>query len=265
MTLPGVGQSAAGVPARPAVCATLTLLVLLAVPYAGFAAAPASRAPVALPLPQTATTIALAPATLPAPATPSASLPATATATSADNPAWIQWLGFSSDGQRVAWRQGPHWTTILTGSPIEIARLDKSGRVVAHIHQTSLPSEALKQRRIRLTPQVRWQRKGPRDMLLESSDGRVFAVVVRPGKPGVAALLEKRRGSYDPLLRWSLRGPAARLDVVAYEDWSHRWLAVVVHADNEELADAQVVLVPLARGVRAKPTLLVDLPLPPSP
>lgn len=116
-----------------------------------------------------------------------------------------------------------------------------------------------------MTPQVRWQRKTPRDTLLESSDGRVFAVVVRSGKPGFAAVLEKRRGSYDPMVRWPIRGPAARVDVAAYEDWSHRWMAIVVQADSDELADAQVVVVPLARNVRQTPTLLIESPTPPSP
>lgn len=181
-----------------------------------------------------------APAQLPEPTT----LPEPPTSTQ-QPPAWIQWLGFSPDGQRLAWRHGPSWAPMLPGSPIEIVRLDPMGNIVDHVHQRLNPRGALTARKIHSPEPVRMQRITDRDVLVQTTKGRLFAVVVRQGKQVEAAVLEKRRGSYDPLLRWNLRGPANRVEVLAFEDWTHRLLALVVHTDQNDARQAQLVVLPM--------------------
>ena len=162
-------------------------------------------------------------------------------------PAWIQWLGWSDDGHRLEWRQGPEWAQMLPGTPIEIARLDDRGNVVTHLHQRENPAVALKTRHIRTTEPLFVERKTDRDVLLQTSTGRMFAVVVRPGRSSVAAILEKNHRSYEPIARWPIRGSASRVDVMAFEDLSHRLLALVIHADSGPLRQAHVAVVPLSR------------------
>ncbi len=164
-------------------------------------------------------------------------------------PAWIQWLGWANDGKRLAWRQGPEWAQMLPGTPIEIARLDERGNLVTHLHQRENPSQALKDRHIKSTEPLFVERKTDRDVLLRSSTGRIFAVVVRPGRTSVAAVLEKKRRSYDPIARWLIRGPASRVDVMAFEDLSHRLLALIVHADGGPLRQAHLAVLPLSRTI----------------
>jgi hypothetical protein len=181
---------------------------------------------------------------------PMASTPAMTTWPSpASPPAWIQWLGWSNDGKRLAWRQGPEWAQLLTGTPIEIVRLDERGTLVTHVHQRNNPGQALKDRHIKSTEPLFVERKTDRDVLLRSSTGRTFAIVVRPGKTSVAAVLEKKRRSYDPIARWLIRGPANRVDVMAFEDLSHRLLALVVHADSGPLRQAHLAVLPLSRTI----------------
>jgi hypothetical protein len=162
-------------------------------------------------------------------------------------PAWIQWLGWSPDGKRLAWRQGPEWAQLLPGTPIEIVRLDERGAAVMHIHQRENPAAALRERHIRSTEPVFVERKSDRDVLLRTSSGRMLAVVVRPGATSIAAVLEKNRRSYDPIARWQVRGPANRVDVMAFEDLSHRLLALVVHTDGGPVRQAHLAVVPLSQ------------------
>ena len=159
-----------------------------------------AQPPVALPTAQT-------PQTLPPPPTPTQAetqpwpvdLPPAATPVliawpnPSAPPAWIQWLGWAPDGRRLAWRQGPEWAPLLPGSPIEIVRLDERGAVLTNLHQRETPAVALKQRHIRSTEPLPVERKTDRDVLLQTSTGRLLAVVVRPGRTSVAAILEKNR------------------------------------------------------------------------
>ena len=171
-------------------------------------------------------------------------------------PAWIQWLGWSNDGTRVAWRQGPEWAQLLTGTPIEIVRVDQRGASVAHLHQRGNPAVALRERHIRSTEPLFVERKSERDVLLRTSNGRTLAIVVRPGPTSTAAVLEKNRSSYDPIARWLVRGPGNRVDVMAFEDLSHRLLALVVHTDSGPVRQAQLALVPLSRKISAQVSAL---------
>ncbi len=174
-------------------------------------------------------------------------------------PAWIQWLGWSADGHRLAWRQGPEWAQLLPGTPIEIARVDERGQVVTNLHQRANPAGALKERHIRSTEPLVVERKTDRDVLLQTSNGRLLAVVVRPGRTSVAAILEKNHRSYEPIARWLVRGPASRVDVMAFEDLGHRLLALVVHADSGPLRQAHLAVVPLSRKI---PVQVAALTLP---
>lgn len=167
-------------------------------------------------------------------------------------PAWIQWLGWSDDGHRLAWRQGPEWAQMLPGTPIEIVRLDDHGNPVTHLHQRQNPGAVLKAKHIRTTEPLFVERKTDRDVLLRTSSGRMLAVVVRPGRTSVAAVLEKNRRSYEPIARWLIRGPANRVDVMAFEDLRHRLLALVVHADSGPLRQAHVAVLSVARKVPAE-------------
>ena len=177
-------------------------------------------------------------------------------------PHWIQWLGWSHKGPRLAWRQGPDWAPPLPGSPVEIALLGADGHPAALLHQTANPGAALAERAIHFTRPLRQERKAPADVLVRSGNGRVLAVVVRRQPAPIAAVLEKKRRSYDPLLRWPLRGPADRVDVMAFEDVGHRFLALVVHTDAGPDRQAQLALVPLTRRGPQRPLLLTPTPLP---
>ena len=126
----------------------LLLLGLLTLPNAAVAQSPVplplAATPVALPrvmpklkhvaMPDAATrTSAQAPEApqLPVDLPPAVTLEHVAWPNPSSPPAWIQWLGWSDDGHRLAWRQGPEWAQMLPGTPIEIVRLDDRGNVSA--------------------------------------------------------------------------------------------------------------------------------------
>lgn len=225
----------------------LVALLLLAAPALALDL-PNAATPVALPTTLTPTTAPPIDATRPVVDLPLAASPTLmAWPNPSAPPAWIQWLGWSPDGTRLAWRQGPEWAQLLPGTPIEIVRLDARGNVVTHVHQRQNPGAALKARGIRSTEPLFVERKTERDVLLQTSTGRTFALVVRPGRTSVAAVLEKNRRSYEPIARWLVRGPAERVNVMAFEDLGHRLLALVVHTDSGPLRQAHLAVVPLGR------------------
>lgn len=167
-------------------------------------------------------------------------------------PAWIQWLGWSEDGKRVAWRQGPANLPRRPGLPIEVAKVDASGAFVDRLHVTENILAVLNARRITVGPAVASEQVTPGDVLLASEQGKLLAVAVR-GEPAIAAILLKRGGTYQPIARWNVRSPATRMSAQGYEDSLHRLLAVVATTGTGTQAQAHLVLLPL-----------VDLPDTPS-
>ncbi len=167
-------------------------------------------------------------------------------------PAWIQWLGWSEDGKRLAWRQGPADLQRRPGLPIEIAKVDASGAFVDRLHVTANVVAVLRARRIAVGPPVQSEQVTPSDVVLASAQGKLLAVAAR-GEPAIAAILRKRGTSYQPIARWDVRSPATRMSAQGYEDPSHRLLAVVATTGTGAKAQAHLVLVPL-----------IDLPETPS-
>jgi hypothetical protein len=217
-----VEQRDRGLPQRRCVW----VLALLLVPQLCLADPPSRWVPV--PLPKQAT-----PAEGPAP------LPETA-----EPPAWIQWLGWSEDGRRIAWREGSASEPRRPGQPIEIARLDAQGGILDRVHVTTEVLPSLHARRIRVQPPVQTDQATPGDVVLQTARGSLLAVAVR-GEPAVAAVLRKHSGKYEPIARWDVRSPATHVTAQGFEDDAHRLLAIVATTGQGKSAQAHLILVPL--------------------
>lgn len=169
-------------------------------------------------------------------------------------PAWIQWLGWSEDGRRIAWREGPADRQQAPGQPIEIARLDARGAIVDRLHVEKDVNPALGQRRIRMRRVAQVQRVAPGDLLVRTDAGRLFAVALR-GTPAQVAVLEKRGDAYEPVARWAVRSPASRIEVAAFPDLARRLVAVVVHSGAGKARQASLMVLPLVAEATATTAL----------
>lgn len=165
-------------------------------------------------------------------------------------PAWIQWLGWSEDGRRIAWREGKADEPRRPGQPIEIARLDAQGGVLDRVHVTTEVLPSLHARRIRILPPVASEQATPSDVVLQTAGGHLLAVAVR-GEPAVAAVLRKKSGQYEPIARWDVRSPATRMTAVGFEDDAHKRLAIVATTGQGRTAQAHLIVVPLVEPPRA--------------
>lgn len=184
-----------------------------------------------------------APVALPQASTETADLPP-----ATEQPAWIQWLGWSDDGHRLAWRQGPATEPRRPGLPVEIVRLDSKNAFADRLHVTTDILTALNARRIHVTPPVESQQVAPGDVILRTAKGRLLAVAVR-GEPAIAAVLMKRGKSYQTIARWPVRSPATSVVAYGWEDAEHRLLAIVATTGRDAQSQAHLVLVPLANPV----------------
>ena len=160
-------------------------------------------------------------------------------------PAWMQWLGWSSDGHRIAWRQGSAKQLARVAGPIEIARLDDRGGIVQRLQVRENVAAALASRQIRLVAPVAHEQVTPADVLLRTATGRLYAVIVRGTEHPTATVLEKRGDSYDPVAQWPVRGPAARVEANGFEEQTHRLMAVMTHTGQGDQRQAHIVVLPL--------------------
>ena len=163
-------------------------------------------------------------------------------------PAWIQWLGWSDDGRRMAWREGNASQSMAPGLPAEIARLDETGAVVERAHIKANIAAALEKRTIRAREVAETQIVSPSDVLVRTARNRLFAVAVR-GSPPTAAVLERRGKVYEPVARWAVRGPTELVKVTAMEDDGHRLLALIVHTGEGKSHQGTLLVLPLKPGV----------------
>lgn len=163
-------------------------------------------------------------------------------------PAWIQWLGWSDDGRRMAWREGTASQSMAPGLPAEIARVDETGAVVERVHIKANIAAALEKRTIRAREVAETQVISPSDVLVRTARNRLFAVAVR-GSPPTAAVLERRGKDYEPVARWAVRGPTELVKVTAMEDDGHRLLALIVHTGEGKTHQGTLLVLPLKAGV----------------
>ena len=164
----------------------------------------------------------------------------------------MQWLGWSTDGRRLAWRQGGAKDPQRPGRPLEIARVDKRGAIVDRLHVATDVRAALHARHIFVRHVAELQRVAPADVLVRAAAGQVFAVVVR-GNPAQAAVLAKRGGAYEPVARWAVRSPATQVEAAGFADDDGRLLALVVHTGAGRSRQASLIVVPLQADAGPQP------------
>ena len=171
-------------------------------------------------------------------------------------PSWIKWLGWATDGTRIAWREGPHGTGNVPGKPIWIARLNSKGAIVdRHFRRTQL-QKALDSRGIRRRPQAEIEEVGPLDVLIQTRAGEVLAVAVR-GNPPVLAVLRKVGSDYQVVARKQVMGPVTKLRVNAAEQPAGKLMAIVAHTGRDQRRQGSLFIVPLQPRAQAR-----ALPLP---
>jgi|GEM_PF-2768037 len=170
-------------------------------------------------------------------------------------PSWIKWLGWATDGTRIAWRQGPHGTGNVPGKPIWIARLGERGAIVDRHYRRTQLQKALDSRGIRRRPQAVIEEVTPLDNLIKTNAGEVYAVVVR-GNPPILAILRRAGTEYKVVARRQVLGPVDRIRVNAAEQPAGRLMAVVAHTGRLQRRQANLFIIPLQpaafRGTKTK-------------
>ena len=91
-----------------------------------------------------------------------------------------------------------------------------------------------------------------RDKLMDAAR-RLYAVIVRGAQHATATVLEKHGDSYDPVAQWPVRAPATQIEASAYEDPTHRLLAVVAHTGQGATRQAHLVILPLTPTATTQP------------
>jgi hypothetical protein len=162
-------------------------------------------------------------------------------------PAWMKFLGWSSDGTRIAWREGAAGGRSRPGDPVRIARLDESGVIVDRLFVRDDVSKYLQVRRIRIANGnlAQAEQVTPADVVLRVKSGRLFAVAVR-GQPAQVAVLEKRTDGYEPVALMPVRSPTAQVRAEGWESPDGRLVAFVVHSGSGAARQATLVVVPAA-------------------
>lgn len=168
-------------------------------------------------------------------------------------PAWMQWLGWSSDGRRIAWRQGSAKQQPRVADPIEIARVDDRGGIVQRLQVRENVAAALASRQIHLVAPVAHEQVTPADVLLRTASGRLYAVIIRGQAHPTATVLEKHGDSYDPVAQWPVRGPATRVEANGFEEQKHRFMAVMAQTGLGNQRQTHIVVLPLLPTATAAP------------
>ncbi len=162
-------------------------------------------------------------------------------------PAWMKFLGWSSDATRIAWREGAAGGRSRPGDPVRIARLDESGVIVDRLFVRDDVSKYLQVRRIRVANGnlAQTEQVTPADVVLRVKSGRLFAVAVR-GQPAQVAVLEKRADGYEPVALMPVRSPTTQVRAEGWESPDGRLVAFVMHSGNGASRQATLVVVPAA-------------------
>jgi hypothetical protein len=167
-------------------------------------------------------------------------------------PTWIQWLGWSDDGHRIAWREGTADQKLAPGQPVEIARLDARGAIDDRLQVVARIGWSLARRGIRVRSVARSERVAPADVLLKTARGRLLAVVVR-GEPPEIAVLRKTGATYSAVARMPVRGPALPLDASGFPDDAEQCIAIVAHTGKGPSRQGTLIVVPLSQPAAAPP------------
>jgi hypothetical protein len=184
-------------------------------------------------------------------AAPPAENPAPSAGQLIDRAAWLRFLGWSADGRRIAWRSGSPASSNVPGQPCLVARLDDGGRELDRLRIDESVTEALVSRRIHSVPAVPRERVTPRDMLVRSSNGQLWAAL---GRDRLAAVLVKARDGYQPLWRWPLRAVVTAIDLTAFENAQGDLLALVVQLQLGRHSAAALLVVPTQLDLPATAT-----------
>jgi hypothetical protein len=169
----------------------------------------------------------------------------TSTAGQMSSPAWLQWLGWSDDGNRYALRvggiprSGAADSQPRPGAPIDLFRLDAAGQVEDHLHVTEGVREALRARRISVGGVVAREQVTPLDTLLRTAGGQLFAVVARGTQ--MALLRKSAAGGYEVIERWTARAPVVEVTAFGWEAAKTRRLAIVTTTGPSPTAHLSVV------------------------
>jgi len=168
-------------------------------------------------------------------------------------PAWIHWLGWSTDGTRFAVRQGPRGTGNRTGHPVWIARIDQSRRIVDRLYQRGRVRDALRKRTIARRGWRYCEQVGPADALIRTRNRQLFAVVLR-GAPPVVAVLRRDHGTYRVLVTYPVRAPARMLKASGYETRDKRTIAILAQTGSGSSRQATLFVLPTRSPPAARPT-----------
>ncbi|MSP91985.1 MAG: hypothetical protein EXR79_09340 [Myxococcales bacterium] len=171
----------------------------------------------------------------------------------ASPPAWMQWLGWSDDGTRLAWREGGPDATAAPGQPAEVARLDEWGAITSRLHLTGRIGWSLARRTIRVRAPAQQSRAAAADVLVRADSGPGFAVVARRVPPELAVLRSIEGKGYQPVARVPVRTPALPLDVAAFPDPTGRLMAIIAHTGAGRLRQATLLVVPLRSATETRP------------
>ena len=163
-------------------------------------------------------------------------------------PAWMQWHGWSDDGQFLAWREGNSEQQMARGQPVEIARVDAKGAILAREHIVENPAAVLEARHIHLRAVAETEAVTPSDVLVRTTGQRLLAVLARDEPAPIAGVMEKRGDEYHLRARWQVRGPVEDIRVTAAEDEQHRRLALIVHTGRGKSQQGTLLVLPLMPG-----------------
>ena len=170
-------------------------------------------------------------------------------------PSWIKWLGWAADGTRIAWREGEHGTGNVPGRPVWIARLNPQGAIVDRHFRRTAVQKALDSRGIARRSPLLVEDVTPRDALVQTSAGELYAVALR-GNPPTVAVLRKRGQEYGLLARKQVLGPAVDLRVTAEEEPGGRLMVLVVHTGRDRRRQASLFILQLQPKVDGRDTAM---------
>lgn len=156
--------------------------------------------------------------------------------------AWVRFLGWSAEGNRIAFRTGPQGAANRPGDPCTVVRVGPGGATQARLRVEGDTLKALGERRIHsVKPAVR-EAVTPGDVLLGAGD-TLFAVVGRDHPAELAVLRRTPEGHYQAVWRQALVREAP-FDAWAWPSPTGTLWAIAIESGPETKRRAFLILVP---------------------
>lgn len=156
--------------------------------------------------------------------------------------AWVRFLGWSTEGNRIAFRSGPQGAANRPGDPCTVLRVGPDGATQARLRVEGNTLKALGERRIHSVKPAAREAVTPNDVLLGAGE-TLFAVVHREAPAELAVLRKEPDGRYYAVWREAL-ARSAPFDAWAWPSPTGTLWAIAIESGPETKKRAFLILVP---------------------